>query len=86
MIITKFFKSFLYIFLVALSFGQDTLTIMSYNALRFSENDISRTQYFEKVINYVNPDIVAFQELEDEGGLELLLKEVFNKIGVPVIL
>ena len=79
MITTKFFKSFLYIFLVALSFGQDTLTIMSYNALRFSENDRSRTQYFEKVINYVNPDIVAFQELEDEGGLELLLKEVFNK-------
>ena len=52
---------------------------MSYNALRFSSNDVSRTQHFEKVINYVKPDIVAFQEIEDQGGMDLLLNEVFNK-------
>jgi len=77
--VKKLFRFFFYIFFLGISFGQDTLIIMSYNALRFTENDRARVQHFEKVINYVNPDIVAFQELEDEGSLELLLNEVFNK-------
>ena len=79
MTVNQLFRSFFFIFSLGISFGQDTLIIMSYNALRFTENDRSRAQHFEKVINYVNPDIVAFQELEDEGGLELLLREAFNK-------
>ena len=79
MTVKKLFRFFFYIFFLGISFGQDTLIIMSYNALRFTENDRARVQHFEKVINYVNPDIVAFQELEDEGSLELLLNEVFNK-------
>ena len=79
MIPVKFFKSFFYLLLLGITFGQDTLTIMSYNTLRFSSNDVSRTQHFEKVINYVKPDIVAFQEIEDQDGIDLLLNEVFNK-------
>ena len=79
MITVIFFKSFFCLLLLCLSFGQDTLTIMSYNALRFSSNNTARAQHFKKVINYINPDIVAFQEIEDQGGIDLLLSEVFNK-------
>ena len=75
----KISKSIFFLILIGITHGQDTLTIMSYNALRFSENNASRAQYFEKVINYIKPDIVAFQEIEDQGGIDLLLNEVFNK-------
>ena len=75
----KISKSIFFLILIGFAFGQDTLTIMSYNALRFSENNISRAQYLEKVINYIKPDIVAFQEIEDQGGIDLLLNQVFNK-------
>ena len=64
---------------LSLSFAQDTLIVMTYNALRFGENDRSRAQHFEKVIRYSNPDIVALQEIEDQGGINLLLSEAFNK-------
>ena len=75
----KISKSIFFLILIGITHGQDTLTIMSYNALRFSENNTSRAQYFEKVINYIKPDIVAFQEIEDQGGIDLLLNQVFNK-------
>ena len=75
----KISKSIFFLILIGFAFGQDTLTIMSYNALRFSGNNTSRAQYFEKVINYIKPDIVAFQEIEDQGGIDLLLNQVFNK-------
>ena len=52
---------------------------MTYNSLRFSANDVSRAQYMQKVIDYIDPDIVALQEIEDQGGIDLLLNQVFNK-------
>ncbi|GIS36122.1 MAG: hypothetical protein Ct9H90mP7_1300 [Candidatus Neomarinimicrobiota bacterium] len=65
--------------MMSLPFSQDTLTVLTYNALRFGENDRSRALHFEKVIRYIDPDIVALQEIEDQGGIDLLLNEVFNK-------
>ena len=64
--------------LISLCLGQDTLTIMTYNSLRFSANDVSRAQYMQKVIDYIDPDIVALQEIEDQGGIDFLLNQVFN--------
>ena len=77
--VARFCKSIFFLTLIGFSYSQDTLKIMSYNALRFSGNDRQRAQYFEKVVSYVKPDIVAFQEIEDQGGIDLLLNEVFNK-------
>ena len=64
--------------LISLCLGQDTLTIMTYNSLRFSANDVSRAQYMRKVIDYIDPDIVSLKEIEDLGGIDLLLNQVFN--------
>lgn len=72
-------KLFMALVMMSLSFSQDTLTVLTYNALRFGENDRSRALHFEKVIRYIDPDIVALQEIEDQGGIDLLLNEVFNK-------
>ena len=66
-------KLFMALVMMSLSFSQDTLTVLTYNALRFGENDRSRALHFEKVIRYIDPDIVALQEIEDQGGIDLLL-------------
>ena len=79
MIINQISRLSIFVVLISLSFSQDTLTIVTYNALRFGANDAARAQRFKKVIDYINPDIVALQEIEDQGGIDLLLNEVFNK-------
>ena len=71
-------KLFMALVMMSLSFSQDTLTVLTYNALRFGENDRSRALHFEKSYD-IDPDIVALQEIEDQGGIDLLLNEVFNK-------
>ncbi len=58
--------------------AQDTLTVMTYNILRLAHNDGSKIQYIKKVINYVKPDVVLLNEIEDKAGLERLLAEAFN--------
>ena len=79
MIINQISRLSIFFILISLSFSQDTLTIVTYNSLRFGANDGARAQHFKKVIDYINPDIVALQEIEDQGGIDLLLNEVFNK-------
>ena len=75
---TKIYRFSILFLLISLCLSQDTLTIMTYNSLRFSANDVSRAQYMQKVIDYIDPDIVALQEIEDQGGIDLLLNQVFN--------
>ncbi len=58
--------------------GQDTLTVMSYNVLRFDGNTTVRAAYIKKTIDYVKPDIVVLQEIEHQSGIDLLLNNVFN--------
>lgn len=58
--------------------AQDTLTVMTYNTLRFSGNTADRGTYFRRVIDYVQPDIVILNELQDNSGLSRLLSEAFN--------
>ena len=68
----------LLIFLYAGVYSQDTLTIMTYNVLHFSGNTTGRVQSIKKVMDYAQPDIVIFQELEHQSGIDLLLSDVFN--------
>ena len=58
--------------------GQDTLTVMSYNVLRFDGNTTTRAAYLKKTMDYVKPDVVMFQEIEHQSGIDLLLNNVFN--------
>ena len=58
--------------------GQDTLTVMSYNVLRFDGNTTTRAAYLKKTMDYVRPDVVMFQEIEHQSGIDLLLNNVFN--------
>ena len=68
----------LLIFLYAGVYSQDTLTIMTYNVLHFSGNTTGRAQSIKKVMDYAQPDIVIFEELEHQSGIDLLLSDVFN--------
>lgn len=71
------------IFLICLSFSsfvaaQDTLTLVTYNALRFSSDNTARAEYFRTVFDYIKPDIILLNELESEGGLNTMLALAFN--------
>ncbi|MFQ6612641.1 MAG: endonuclease/exonuclease/phosphatase family protein [Fidelibacterota bacterium] len=76
-LISLFTFVFWLIWTTASAFAQDTVTVMTYNVLHFSNNE-SRVQYFKKVFDYVQPDLVIMNELEDEGGLDYLLNRAFN--------
>ena len=71
-------RFWLLIFLYAVIYSQDTLTIMTYNVLHFSGNTTGRAQSIKKVMDYAQPDIVIFEELEHQSGIDLLLSDVFN--------
>ena len=58
---------------------QDTLTIMNYNVLRFNGNSTDRAIYIKKVVDYVKPDLIVLEEIDDQSGIDLLLDQVFNK-------
>ena len=54
--------------------GQHTpFRVMTYNSLRMSSNDQDRLDEFQLVFEASNPDILLMQELENEGGAEILL-------------
>ena len=71
-------RFWLLIFLYAGIYSQDTVTIMTYNVLHFSGNTTGRAQSIKKVMDYAQPDIVIFEELEHQSGIDLLLSDVFN--------
>lgn len=59
-------------------FGQQQITVMSYNVLNFPEGSMpSREDTLKKIINYVEPDLFLMQELKSETGLQLILNESF---------
>ena len=59
-------------------YTQDSLIVMSYNILRFNRNSTNRAQYIKKVVDYIQPDIVVLQEIEDGAGLDKILEKAFN--------
>lgn len=53
------------------AFSQDTLSVMTYNVLKFGEDDTDRVPYFKTVIENTAPDILVIQEILSEPALEL---------------
>ena len=72
-------KRILFLCILMNGYAQDTLTVMSYNVLRFDGNTSTRAAYIKKTMDYVKPDLVVFQEIENQSGIDLLLNNVFNK-------
>jgi hypothetical protein len=59
-------------------FSQDTITIMTYNLLNFTENSNNRTDYFKTVIDFVNPDILVVQEIVSQQASDLFYSGALN--------
>jgi endonuclease/exonuclease/phosphatase family metal-dependent hydrolase len=65
------------------TFGQTSLRMMTYNTLNFPFGVMpSRQDTLKKIIDYVRPDLVMFQELRTAAGLELLL-DAFEDLPDP---
>ena len=65
------FLSFFY------SFSQDTITVATYNLLRYNE-DKDRNIHFKKVIDAIDADIYIAQELSNSMGVSNFLNNVLN--------
>lgn len=76
----KLIKRFpLLLFFLLINGQPDTLTIMNYNILRFNGNSSQRAEYIKTVIDYVKPDLIVLEEIEDQSGINLLLNDFLNK-------
>lgn len=60
------------------SFGQDTLTVMTYNLLNYNIADLSRDNFFRTVVQAANPDILVIQEVTSLEAVNNFLKNVLN--------
>ena len=57
----------------------DTIRVVTYNILNFPEGmGEERIGYFRVIMDYIHPDIVVAQEVDDVGGLNLFLDSVMN--------
>ncbi|MBK7256583.1 MAG: hypothetical protein IPI01_01910 [Ignavibacteriae bacterium] len=68
--------------LVVSANGQETLKIMSYNALNYPGSDRTRDGYFKTVMQTTAPDIVVVQEMLTSAGVSLYLSNVLNAAGI----
>ncbi len=65
------------------TFAQTSLRVMTYNTLNFPFGVMpTRQDTLKKIIDYVRPDLVMFQELRTAAGLELLL-DAFDDLPDP---
>lgn len=53
------------------AFPQDTLSVMTYNVLNFSENDLDRAPYFHTIIESAQPDMLVVQEILSQQALQV---------------
>ncbi len=53
------------------------ITIVTYNVLNFGESGVERVEYFRKVIDEIDPDILVVQEM-NVGGVDIFLDDVMN--------
>lgn len=74
----RYFSFILTIFLAFNVYAQDTVRVMTYNFLKFSETDTDRTTYLKTVIDSVNPDILVCQEMETKGGVDLVINSILG--------
>ena len=62
-------------------YGQDTLTIMNYNVLRFNGNTTVRAKHIKSVVDFVKPDIVILEEIEHQSAYNKRFEIEFEKLG-----
>lgn len=69
----------LFLFSASISFGQDTVTVMTYNLLNYPGSDAAaRNPYFRTIMSATDPDILIVQEMQNQGGVNLFLNSVLN--------
>jgi endonuclease/exonuclease/phosphatase family metal-dependent hydrolase len=68
--------------IVVVAHGQETIKIMSYNALNYPGNDRTRDGYFKTVMQNTNPDIVVVQEMLTSAGVSMYLTNILNAAGI----
>jgi len=79
-LILTFFSS--YIWCKSISQKQDTISLMTYNALWFSGNtdDMERVKYFRKIIGSLKPDLICLQEMANQDGAQIFYDSVMYVI------
>ncbi|MBK6766066.1 MAG: hypothetical protein IPG71_06990 [bacterium] len=60
--------------------AQDTLRIMTYNILNFSGSDTDRLDELRTIIRAIDPDIIVYQEIEDQGAVNNILNQVLLQL------
>jgi len=87
------FKLLIIFFTFNFIYGQDTITVMTYNLLNFNNNTSYCTQTnnpvnvkinnLKTIVNYVAPDIIGFNEVgANNSNIQLLLDSVLNKTTI----
>jgi endonuclease/exonuclease/phosphatase family metal-dependent hydrolase len=71
--------------------SQDTLQIAAYNLLNYSSSDTSRHVFYRRVIQAMNPDILAVEEIgtsvsNGPGSVTMFFNRVMNGAGVGAYL
>ncbi|PID28550.1 MAG: hypothetical protein CSB55_04255 [Candidatus Cloacimonadota bacterium] len=56
--------------------------VMTYNSLFFGADDdsVERSEHFKSIIEYEDPDVIMFQEIENSFGAEIMLDKI-NEIS-----
>lgn len=62
--------------------AQDTLTIMTYNLLKFPDATPERVDSMRITFQYTLPDILIVNELESAAGADLILNNALNQYGI----
>ena len=79
-ILVQFFLLFIALF----GHSQDTLTLMSYNLLKYSSTNLNRSRYqdLKKIIKETKPDILMVCELLETTAAQFLLDSAVNAAGI----
>lgn len=58
--------------------AQQTINVMSYNILNYSQSSTEESSYLQQVVNSAHPDILVVQEIRSESGLNMFYNEVMS--------
>jgi len=75
---------FIFLFRMNASVAQDTVSIMSYNLLKYSSTDGDKARYkdLRTIVKNAKPDALLVCELSDGGAPQLLLDSALNAAGI----
>lgn len=78
------FRALLYFITPLFLSSQDTISVLTYNILKYSSTDVNKNRYkdIREVIKYAKPDVVMFCEIDNSGAPQFLLDSSLNAAGV----